>query len=281
MQNYCNIVKNKLNMLMRKMEKNISRREAVEAFKYEICGLSRSEDKAAFRKERMLQSASETGVDVSSGEFPPYIFEKVNERTGEVKYSVCCPLLAEYIREHSHYMFVKNEAFDGVRRYWYTNGYYKLITDDELKGYIKAYITAFDPTLLKMRDVSEVFNDLITDSKFVSESRLNNDENIIYFQNGLLCLDTLELKPHSTDILSTIQIPCNWNPNCMIYGSSPVFDSFLNTFTEGRDDKKAFLLQYMGETIPAVMCQNSRCLKEKLERSRTSFTETSAGFILR
>lgn len=232
--------------------RNISRREAVEAFKYELCGLSRSEDKAAFRKERMLQSASETGVDVSSGEFPPYIFEKVNERTGEVKYYVCCPLLAEYIREHSHYMFVKNEAFDGVRRYWYTNGYYKLITDDELKGYIKAYITAFDPTLLKMRDVSEVFNDLITDRKFVSESRLNNDENIINFQNGLLCLDTLELKPHSPDILSTIQIPCNWNPNCMIYGSSPVFDSFLNTFTEGREDKKAFLLQYMGACLSNI-----------------------------
>jgi len=63
-----------------------------------------------------------------------------------------------------------------------------------------------------MRDVTEVFNDLMSDRRFVKEDKLNADENIINFQNGLLYLDTLELKEHSPKIYSTIQIPCNWNP---------------------------------------------------------------------
>lgn len=180
---------------------------------------------------------------------PMYIFETVNQRTGEVKYNVSCPLLAEYIRRNSHYIFVKNEAFDSVRRYWYSDGCYRLITDDELKGYIKSYITDFNITLLKMKDINEVFNDLITDRNFVSESMLNSDENIINFQNGLLYLDTMELKPHTPDIFSTIQIPCNWNPKA---DNSPIFDSFIDTFTDGNEDKRNFLLQYIGACLSNI-----------------------------
>ncbi|MDE5620587.1 MAG: PriCT-2 domain-containing protein [Ruminococcus sp.] len=180
---------------------------------------------------------------------PSYILQTVNQRTGEVKYNVSCPLLADYIRKNSHYIFVKNEAFDSVRRYWYSDGCYRLITDEELKGYIKSYITDFDITLLKMRDVKEVFDDLITDRNFVGEDGLNSDENIINFQNGLLYLDTMELKQHTPDILSTIQIPCNWNPNAE---DSPVFDSFINTFTDGNEDKRNFLLQYIGACLSNI-----------------------------
>ena len=42
---------------------------------------------------------------------------------------------------------------------------------------------------------------------------MNADEDIINFQNGILKItatDT-ELIPHSADILSTIQLPCEWS----------------------------------------------------------------------
>lgn len=180
---------------------------------------------------------------------PPYILETVNQRTGEVKYNVSCPLLADYIRKNSHYIFVRNEAFDSVRRYWYSDGCYRLVTDEELKGYIKSYITGFNITLLKMRDVEEIFRDLTTDRNFISENELNSDENIINFQNGLLYLDTMELKTHTPDIFSTIQIPCNWNPKSEC---SLVFDSFIDTFTDGNKDKKIFLLQYIGACLSNI-----------------------------
>lgn len=204
--------------------------------------------KQVYRKSNNAK-LKEPVSDSTKYTIPQYILETVNQRTGEVKYNVSCPLLAEYIRQNSHYIFVKNEAFDSVRRYWYSDGCYRLITDEELKGYIKSYITDFDITLLKMRDVKEVFDDLTTDRKFVSESMLDSDENIINFQNGLLYLDTMKLKQHTPDILSTIQIPCNWNPKAEV---SPVFDRFLDTFTDGRQDKKDFLLQYIGTCLSNI-----------------------------
>ncbi len=209
-------------------------------------------DKAAQRKEIMLRNASRSGFVLPEGELPPYIYE-VYDNKGDFKgYAVSCPLLADYIRKHSNYIFVKNEAFDGVRRYWYINGCYRLISDDELKGFIKQYITTFDTTLLKMKDVNEVYNNLITDRNFIKEQQLNADENIINFRNGILRLDTMTLIPHSPQIMSTIQIPCNWNPQCCINGRSPVFDSFLDTFTESDMVKKDFLMQYIGVCISNI-----------------------------
>ena len=209
-------------------------------------------DKAAQRKEIMLRNASRSGFALPEGELPPYIYE-VYDNKGDFKgYAVSCPLLADYIRKHSNYIFVKNEAFDGVRRYWYIDGCYRLISDDELKGFIKQYITAFDTTLLKMKDVNEVYNNLITDRNFIKEQQLNADENIINFRNGILRLDTMTLIPHSPQIMSTIQIPCNWNPQCCINGRSPVFDSFLDTFTESDRVKKDFLMQYIGVCISNI-----------------------------
>ncbi|MGN1412436.1 MAG: BRO family protein [Oscillospiraceae bacterium] len=71
-----------------------------------------------------------------------YIIEDYNPKTRKTILKISAPLLAEYIRTHSNYIFVRNDALEGVTRYWYKNGVYKLISDDELKGHIKSYITS-------------------------------------------------------------------------------------------------------------------------------------------
>lgn len=239
---------------------NIDRKEAVDFFKYQLCGLSKNEEKAKYRKECMLKNAESNGV-ITGGELPPYIIEKENGKTGEIKYIVSCPLLADFIRKNSNYIFVRDKATDYARCYWYENGCYNFINEQEIKGIIKEYITNFDLTLLKMRDVTEVFNDLMSDRRFVKEDNLNTDENIINFQNGLLYLDTLELKEHSPEIYSTIQIPCNWNPNRSIIKGAPVFESFLNKLTENSKDKKKLLLQYIGVCLSNI---NGHRMKKSL-----------------
>ncbi len=231
--------------------KNLDRKGAVQYFKYDLCGLSRNEDKANYRKKCMLEKAENSGID-TNGELPPYIYEKVNERTGEVKYIVSCPLLAEYIRQNSNYIFVRDKATDFARCYWYENGVYKLISDNELMGIIKQHITKFDITLLKMHDVTEVFKDLMSDRRFVNEEELNSDENVINFRNGFLYMDTLQLREHTPEIYSTIQIPCNWNPEKSAQTGAPVFENFLDTFTGGDREKKKFLLQYMGVCLSNI-----------------------------
>ncbi len=177
-------------------------------------------------------------------ELPYYFFE--NDKG---KLSINTALLARYIRERSKYIFVRNHATEGVNRFWYRNGCYCHISDEELRGYIKSFVTKYNETVLKMRDIHEVFSNLTTDLNFIASDKLNADENIINFQNGLLYLDTMELKPHTPDIYSTIQIPCNYNP---VSTNSPVFDKFLQDFTEGNEEKKKFLLQYMALCISNI-----------------------------
>lgn len=83
-----------------------------------------------------------------------------------------------------------------------------------------------------MGKVTEVYNQLITDLNYVNQGALNADEDLINFQNGLLRVTATELTllPHSPDVLSTVQIPCNWTGKP---SPTPVFDSYMITLTGG------------------------------------------------
>ena len=145
----------------------------------------------------------------SKMEHPDFI--KFNEQTGEPYVSV--PLLAKYVREHLQYILVRDNGKQGILKYVYEGGCYRLYADNMLLGIIKKYIADYDEELVKMSKVNEVLLHITTDLTYVSQDALNADEDIINFQNGILKItatDT-ELIPHSADILSTIQLPCEWS----------------------------------------------------------------------
>ena len=176
---------------------------------------------------------------------PDYI--EVNAKTGAAR--VNCPMLAKHIRENLRYIFVRDNGRSGVLKYVYENGCYRLYADEMLKGVIKKYITDYDENILKMSAVDEVFKQLTTDLNFVSHDELNGDEDIINFQNGILRLSDMTLAPHSPDILSTIQLPCDWNETS---ASTPVFDKFILALTGGDKAVGNFLLEFMGVCLSNV-----------------------------
>lgn len=178
----------------------------------------------------------------------PYYFWINPKKASDVP-EVNTALLAKYIRENNKYIFVRNQATDGVNKFWYRNGCYCHISDDELKGLIKEHITKYDEFGLKMKDVYETYGNITTDLNFILSNQINADENIINFQNGLLYLDSMELKPHTPDIYTTIQIPCNYTLSST---ETPIFDKFMNDFTSGNEEKKKFLLQYMALCISNI-----------------------------
>ncbi|MBS4008067.1 MAG: hypothetical protein KGZ45_06535 [Clostridium sp.] len=184
--------------------------------------------------------------DPAARPMPPYLF--YNPKTENV--GVSRPLLAKFLRENLRYLFVRDSARGGVLRYVYEDGgVYALYSDDMLRGVIKGYITSFDETILRMGDVGEVFQQLSTDLVFVDSTALNADEGIINFHNGVLQLDTLQLRPHSPDYLSTVQIPCEWKGEAQ---PTPVFDAFMRDLTEGRKDIEKLLLQFMGVCLSNI-----------------------------
>ncbi|WP_106626970.1 DNA primase family protein [Selenomonas massiliensis] len=162
---------------------------------------------------------------------------------------ISCPALADYIRQHLSYIFVRDSARHGVLRYVYEGGVYRLYADDMLKGLIKNCIAAYDPEMIEMRKVDETFRILTTDLDYIKDSDLNADEDIINFQNGILHLSTMELTEHSADILSTIQIPCEWAREEI---TTPVFDVFMQTLTDGEIEIEHLLLEFIGACLSNV-----------------------------
>lgn len=162
---------------------------------------------------------------------------------------ISCPLLAKCFREGQYLISVRDSARGGVQRYLYEDGCYKPYADEMLKGVIKSYITDYDETILCMRDVNEVFQQLVTDLHFINNDMLNSDEAIINFTNGILNVNNLQMLEHSPNILSTIQLPCAWNGYEEL---TPIFDSFLNDLTDGNREVQELILEFIGVCLSNV-----------------------------
>lgn len=80
-------------------------------------------------------------------------------------------------------------------------------------------------------------------STYVRRSEFDKDLWIINVKNGLLDLKTLELKPHTPEYLSMIQIPTEWDPNAYC----PIWDKFILDIVE-EDDAK-LLQEFVGYTL--------------------------------
>ena len=187
---------------------------------------------------------------------PPYIKTKINEKTGEVTYTLNTEVLADVFRKQYDFILVKyaNDRQAKPDFYMYANGVYKLKSVEELKAFIKScYLEPYkyyNSSFVDAKHITKVCNSLYTDYfKFVDSTELNQNENIINFKNGLLYLDSMELKPHSPNIYSTIQISCNYNPN---NSNCPVFTAYMNALTNGNENIKKVILEVMGIAISNI-----------------------------
>lgn len=186
-----------------------------------------------------------TGESVTA--LPPYF---VWDNKHNTNYRISAPLLANYIRSTEHFFYVAApHGGDDAMLYWYGNGCYHLISNRIFKGKIKQYIYSYTCEINVVNIVNEVFNDLNTDINYKSFEELDANENTINFLNGLLNVDTMELRAHSPDEISTIQLPCKWNPNAQ---SQPIFDSYMDTLTGGDNNVKQLLMEFMGVALSNV-----------------------------
>ena len=165
---------------------------------------------------------------------------------GIFTYNISAPRLAQYISSTEHYFFLQSPG-DTPIAYWYVDGVYKQINEREFCGRIKEYIATIDEEKVEPALINKVYRLILTDlDNTIEPSALNEDSNIINFENGLLHLDTLTLHPHTPDIYSTVQIPCGWNPQAL---SSPVFNDFLHTLSSGDKSVKSLLWEYIGYAV--------------------------------
>lgn len=164
---------------------------------------------------------------------------------------VSAPLLAKFVRENLPYLLVRDNGNQAIIKYVYQDGVYQLFDLNMLHGIVKKYIADYNEELVKMNIVKEAVQLILSDLDYLSQEDLNADEDIINFQNGLLRVSgsSVTLLPHSPSVRSTIQIPCNWSGKEL---PTPVFDSYLDTLTNGDAAVKRLLLQFMGVAISNI-----------------------------
>lgn len=206
-----------------------------------------------WERDDYRESTIAVGIEACHGTFHkskmehPY-FIKFDEKGAPY---VFAPLLAKWTREHLDYILVRDNGRQALLIYVYEDGCYRLYAPDMLKGVMKSYIAEYDEELVSMGKVAEAYNQIITDLKYVGQDDLNSIEDLINFNNGLLRIGEGEttLLPHSPDILSTIQIPCDWTGR---ETSTPVFDGYMHTLTN--DDKaiEQLLLEFIGACISNI-----------------------------
>ena len=201
-----------------------------------------------YREETISKAIASCGgvFHRSAGPKPPFIRED-----DKGNYYVCAPALAKYVRKHHTFLLVRDNGKQAVLIYVYENGVYKLYDEMMFKGIIKDYIAAYDEEMVRMNNVNEVYQNILTDRNYISQDELNAREDIINFKNGLLVVtaDEIRLIPHSPSVYSTIQIPCNWSGE---KSDAPVFIQYLKTLTNGDGAAARLLLQFIGACLSNV-----------------------------
>ena len=201
-----------------------------------------------YREETIRKAIASCGGEFHHSVRPKPEFVKEGKDGNDY---VCVPLLAGYVREHTDYLLVRDNGKQGVLIYVYENGVYKLYDEKMFKGLIKQFIEEYDPELVRMHSVNEACQHIITDRNYIGQDELNSREDIINFKNGLLFVTAGELRllPHSPQVYSTIQIPCDWTGR---RSNAPVFVEYIKTLTNGDKDTARLLLQFIGVCLSNI-----------------------------
>jgi putative DNA primase/helicase len=139
--------------------------------------------------------------------------------------------------------------------YFYENGVYKQALSESVERRVNNILERNGQKVLEY-----ILKDVISKlarSEGVFEEQNPKSENVLNLKNGLLDLDTLELKPHTPDILTFAQTPIDYNPKA----TSQKFDAFLRRVLPDEIHQKT-LQEFAGYSLtPKTFLQKACYLK--------------------
>lgn len=165
-----------------------------------------------------------------------------------------CPKLVHHLINHDlsyniYFKFVKDSSLGSIMIYVYDNGVYRLVSEDEFKGYIKEYIP--EP-IRKVQDITEIYNLLLMEnSLYIENSKLNSDYRYICFRNGILNLDSMSLEEHTPEKFFTVQLPVDYVP-LDLCDKGVVFEKYLDELCSSDEVTKNVILESMGLALSNI-----------------------------
>lgn len=169
-------------------------------------------------------------------------------------------ILADAVSKSLDYILLTKKGLDVTDFYVYESGVYCKKSKNEFKSFIKSYIPIAFQTDALLNNVANLI--LASDEKSIDYEDANSDEGIINFKNGLYIIKENKLIQHSKDIMSTIQLDCNYSEKA----SCKRWIEFVNKLCSDEDDildeeKKAVLQEWFGLLISNVkVSRTKKCL---------------------
>jgi len=184
-------------------------------------------------KQQIEEKPKEQKAYMEHEEHKMDLFEEV-EKISEV---LGC-YLTEEIKPHlvadillMNFHFATMEDTEEI--YYYEGGRYKLGGETLIKKILQLTFKNLNIHFkLSQRFVNEVLEH-IRRSTLTERSKFDKDPWIINVKNGLLDLRTLELKPHTPEYKSLIQLPVIWNPKA----KCELWDKFISDVVNPEDVK--------------------------------------------
>ena len=200
-----------------------------------------------FEKEGGTIEAFREKVGAATGTFAPWAYLS---KRGDVCISPA--QLALNFSKVMDYAIVRNPLDDNDLFYMFEGGVYRRWN----KAQVKAALRAFVP-IAYQRDsqIAEAYRTLFElGEKIHSFEELDQDERYINFRNGLLDLETWELVPHNPEVLSTIQLPFDYNPSVT---DCPVCKKYLRDLFTRQDggvdqDSMKILQEFCGLAVSNI-----------------------------
>ena len=188
-------------------------------------------------KEKGTAESFKTFISGLEEEFAPWIY---HTDKGVIKINQ--DKLATCIANTMEYLLVKHKGTEKEDIYLYENGVYNISNKNNVKGAIKRYLPIGLATDNLLNNVYNLL--LCMNSKSYTIEQLNTDTNYINLKNGLYDIKQDKLIPHTPEILSTIQLNCNYVKD---YEKPPKWLAYLKDLCRDEngnvDKEKAHLLQ--------------------------------------
>ena len=182
-------------------------------------------------------------------------------------------VLSQYLKQRKTLLNVSCGENGQPELYLYEQGVYRLLSYVAAVDFIKKFLP---PTFRRTSHWQAVYNELTTDYPDLHDHDLNANRDVVNFQNGLLHLPSSELRPHSPDVLSTMQIACDYIPEKADPAYAPVFMSFLRRLVNEDAELVSLMLEIIGliiGNIPAYLYKRMLILYGKGNTGKTVMRE--------
>ena len=149
-------------------------------------------------KKDLLDLVNEAGVI-----YPSWIFEN---KSGQLKVNPA--LLANVILDRNNVLIAKNPGTETDICFWYCKGVYKKQSEAEIISHIMPYIPMAIQTPELLKKVAQMIK---YNADVVEFDDINAIEKYINVKNGLINIKSSEVEDHTPDLISTIQLNCEYN----------------------------------------------------------------------